>query len=63
MKYFSGKRRPSDSHGSFESVPDVPNESSNGASQFEQTRAKEASPNAGKVCWNLFVLGCQLPVL
>jgi len=42
----SGKRRPSDSHVGFESVPDVPNERSNGASQFELTGAKESSPNA-----------------
>ena len=47
MNYYSGKRRPSDSHVGFESVPDVPNERSNGASQFELTEAKESSPNAG----------------
>ena len=44
---FSGKRRPSDTHGGVENVPDISNESSNGTSQFEPSGLSRASPSAG----------------
>jgi len=46
--YCSGKRRPSDTHGVVESVPDVTNERSNGTSTFENSGSSRASPIAGK---------------
>ena len=46
--YCSGKRRPSDTHGVVESVPDVTNERSNGTSTIENSGSSRASPIAGK---------------
>ena len=46
--YCSGKRRPSDTHGVVESVPDVTNERSNGTSTFENSGSSRVSPIAGK---------------
>lgn len=42
----SGKRRPSDTHGVVESVPDVTNERSNGTSTFENSGSSRVSPIA-----------------